>query len=250
MIEVADILREAGEPYRQRFGDRMLPSHAKVMRDLEQCRTPALGGHLLQCDHCSGTQYAYHSCRNRHCPKCHVDETARWIERQQRRLLPCPDFLLTFTLPAELRDLTRSHQSIIYNLLMRAAAQALLTLAADPRYLGARPGILAVLHTWTRDLRFPPHVHLLVTSRRVTDGGRTWRSPKNGGFLVPCRPLSVLFRATFREGLCHLGLVDHVPRNAWRQKWVVHALHAGNGDQVLEYLGRYVYRVALTNSRI
>jgi len=133
---------------------------------------------------------------------------------------------------------------------MRSAAQPLVTLAADPRYLVARPGILAVFHTWTRDLRFQPHVHFLVTAGGVTDDGRTWREPRNGGFLVPCRPLSVLFRAKFRDALCRDGLVARVPGNAWRRKWVVHALHAGNGDQVLEYLGRYVYRVALTNSRI
>jgi hypothetical protein len=144
----------------------------------------------------------------------------------------------------------RSHQKVVYGLLMRAAAQALLSLAADSRYLGARPGILAVLHTWTRALLFHSHVHLLVTAGGVTPDGTTWRMPRNGGFLVPCRPLSVLFRAKFRDALGRHGLLNEVRRKAWRKKWVVHALHAGGGHPVLEYLGRYVYRVAISNSRI
>ena len=196
MFEVADIFREAGQAYRGRFAARMLPSHLRAMRDIERCRTAALGGHLRQCDDCGALQYSYHSCRNRHCPKCHGDQTRRRLEQQRARVLPCSYFLLTFTLPAQLRDLARAHQKVVYGILMRAAAQSLLKLTADLRYLGARPGIIAVLHTWTRAMLYHPHAHLLVTAGGLTGDGRIWRYPTRPEFLVPGHALSVIFRAS------------------------------------------------------
>ena len=175
MLEVADVFREAGPAYRQRFGSRMLPSHLKAMRDIERCRTQALGGHLRQCDRCATLQYSYHSCRNRHCPKCQGDQTQAWLDRQRARLLPCPYFLLTFTLPDPIRRLARSHQKAVYGILLSAAAQSLLELTADPRWLGARPAVLAVLHTWTRDLRYHSHAHLLVSAGGLRPDRRVWR---------------------------------------------------------------------------
>ena len=137
MLEVAEILRRHGPAYRAQFGDRLLPSHARAMRDLAQCRTAACGGQVTQCDHCAQRVYVYHSCRNRHCPKCHGAQTERWLEAQRTRLLPCPYFLLTFTLPSELRPLARAHQTVLYGALLRCAAAALQTLARDLRHLGA-----------------------------------------------------------------------------------------------------------------
>ena len=250
MLELADIFREAGAAYRAAYGPRMLPSHRKAMRDIEACRTPALGGHLRSCDHCDTRQYSYHSCRNRHCPKCHTDQTQRWLQRQESRLPPCPYFLVTFTLPAELRRLARSHQKLVYGLLMRAAAEALLKLTADPRYLGARPGGLAVLHTWTRALVYHPHVHMLVTAGGWRAAEQRWVAPKRANFLVPGRPLSVLFRGILRDALRKADLYDQVPAGVWKKNWVVHLQHAGSGKAVLGYLARYVYRVALPNSRL
>ena len=249
MLEVADIFRAAGGAYRAKFGPLMLPSHFKVMADIERCRTAALGGHLRECDQCGEQLYSYHSCRNRHCPKCGGDRSRRWLDRQRSRLLPCPYFLLTFTLPEELRDIARSHQRQVYGLLMAAAGQALKLLAADPRYLGAQPGIIGVLHTWTRDLLYHPHVHLLCTAGGLTESGE-WRATRNPSFLVPCRALSVIFRAKIRDGLAELGLAAGLPRKLWRRKWVVHCQHAGTGVHVLDYLGRYLYRVAIANSRL
>src|SRR6266478_6276395 len=136
MLELAEIIRLHGAAYLARFADRILPSHRRALRDLEACRTPALGGHVHQCDHCGRQVYAYHSCRNRHCPKCHRDQTERWLTAQQTRLLPCPYFLLTFTLPAELRPLAFAQQKKVYGLLLRCAAAALQKLALDPRYVG------------------------------------------------------------------------------------------------------------------
>jgi hypothetical protein len=202
------------------------------------------------CDHCGARQYSYHSCRNRHCPKCHGEQTQRWLERQRARLLPCAYFLLTFTLPAELRALAYAHQKLVYGVLMTAAASALLKLAADPRYLGARPGLLAVLHTWTRALLYHPHVHMLVTAGGVRDADRLWVGPRHAAFLVPGRALSRLFRAKVRAGLRKAQLLEQVPAIAWRHEWVVHVQHAGTGEKVLDYLGRYVFRIAIVNSRL
>src|SRR6266508_1518108 len=169
MLELADIVRAAGEVYQRRHASTLLPSQRRALRDIVACRTAALGGHVRACDHCGTRQYSYHSCRNRHCPKCHGEQTQRWLDRQRARLLPCAYFLPTFTLPAELRALAWAHQKLVYGLLMTAAAAALLKLSADPRYLGARPGVLAVLHTWTRALLYHPHVHMLVTAAGLSD---------------------------------------------------------------------------------
>ena len=250
MLEVSDIFRAAAAAYRQVFGSRMPPTHLKAMRDIEQCRTSALGGHLRRCDCCHKEQYSYHSCRNRHCPKCHTDQTRRWLHHQRSRLLSCPYFLLTFTLPAPLRRLARSHQKLLYGILMTQAAKALMKLAADERYLGARPGVMAVLHTWTRAMLYHPHVHMLVTAGGLTRDGNHWRTPRHGDFLVPCRALSVIFRGKVRAALKQAGFLDQVPGEVWRSNWVVHARHAGTGDKVLEYLSRYLFRIAMANSRL
>jgi hypothetical protein len=250
MLEVAEIIRQHGAAYRAHVGDRLLPSQARVLRDLAACRTAYFGGQLTQCSHCDRQVYRYHSCRNRHCPKCHGDQTERWIETQRAQLLPCPYYLVTFTLPQELRALAFGHQKTVYGVLMRSAAAALQQLTADPRYVGAPVGCLAVLHTWTRALLYHPHVHLLVTAGGLSPGGTQWVSAKHRAFLVPVRALSVIFRAKVCAGLRRAGLLDHVPTGAWTTPWVVHAQPAGEGQRVLEYLGRYVFRIAITNSRL
>jgi hypothetical protein len=250
MLEVADIVRLHGAAYRARFGDRLLPSHARAMHDIEACRTAYFGGHLKQCDSCGRKRFSYHSCGNRHCPKCHGEQTERWLERQRARILPCRYYLLTFTLPGELRALARSHQKALYAALMRSAAAALQALALDARYLGARIGALAVLHTWTRALAYHPHVHLLATAGGLSADGAEWIAPKHHAYLVPVHALSVLFRAKMCAALKLARLLDRTPRPLWKKNWVVHCQSAGAGDKVLEYLGRYVFRVALANSRL
>jgi Putative transposase/Transposase zinc-binding domain len=252
VLEVADILREAGPAYRESFASRMPRSHLQAMRAIENCRTAALGGHVLACDQCHVKQYTYHSCRNRHCPKCQGQEGQRWLDAQRARLLPVPYFLLTFTLPAELRSVARSNPKLVYGILMTAAAEALLELASNPRYLGARPGMISVLHTWTRAMTFHPHAHLLVTAGGLSPDGERWLAPKNPKFLVPGYALGVLFRAKVRDALKKAQLFEEVPSSAWakNKKWVVHVKHAGTGTKVLEYLARYVFRIAITNSRL
>lgn len=250
MLEVADIFRLHGVAYRALFGDRLLPSQARAMRDIEACRTAYLGGHLKQCDHCGRKVYAYHSCRNRHCPKCHQNHTERWLQQQRARLLPCLYYLLTFTLPRELRALAFFHQKKVYGLLMRCAAAALLKLSLDPRFVGGRIGCLAVLHTWTRAMLYPPHVHLLVTAGGLSVEGTQWIEPRNAAFLVPVQALSIIFRAKMRTALKQAGLLEQAPPQVWKKNGVVHCQPAGHGRKVLEYLGRYIFRIAISNSRL
>ncbi|MCP4996075.1 MAG: transposase, partial [Gammaproteobacteria bacterium] len=161
-VDLAEIFRQHGPAYRQKYGDRMLPSHRNAMRAITQCRTPALGGHIYCCPQCDTTHYLYHSCRNRHCPQCQQEAGQQWLAKQAELLLPVPYFLLTFTLPSELRPLARSHQRKLYNLLFRASAAATQELALDPRLLGGHIGMIGVLHTWGRDMSYHPHVHYLV----------------------------------------------------------------------------------------
>ena len=247
MLEVADIFRGHAAAYRAQY--QLLPSQARALQDIEACRTAYFGGHLKQCDHCGGQVYAYHSCRNRHCPKCHGDQTERWLTQQETRLLPCPYFLVTFTLPAELRSLAFAHQKKVYGLMMRCAGAALQKLALDPRYLGGRLGCLAVLHTWTRAMLYHPHVHLLVTGGGLSHDGKEWLAV-NPAFLMPEGALAEIFRAKLCAALKKTGLLAPVPRQLWKKDWVVHCKAAGQGRKVLNYLARYIFRVAISNSRL
>lgn len=249
MLELADIVRTVRPEERASW--RLLPSQRRVLEAIEQCRTAALGGEVYQCDHCGQHHYSYHSCGNRHCPKCHGKQTAQWLEQQRARLLPCPYYLVTFTLPAELRGLAREHPQAVYGLLLGCAAASLQKLLADPQWLGAQASLLAVLHTWTRAMLYHPHVHFLVSAGGLSPDGQQWRRPPNPNFLVPVHALSKIFRAKVRDAL-QRKLSQTIPPELWQRhkKWVVHAQPAGQGEKVLEYLGRYVFRIALANSRL
>lgn len=248
MVELADIFRLHGPAYRAKFSARMLPSHRRAMQDIETCRTEALGGQLYFCARCDEQRYSYHSCKNRHCPKCQNEQANDWLEKQQSLRLPIQHFLVTFTLPDELRSLARSHQKTIYNLLFRASSAALLQLAQDPRFVGARLGTVGVLHTWTRQLLYHPHVHFIVTGGGLTADG-SWKFSRPD-FLVPVKALSRIFRAKFRDQLKKTELFDRVDAQAWKKKWVVHSEPVGTGEAAFKYLAPYVFRVAISNNRI
>jgi hypothetical protein len=250
MREVAEIVRLHGEAYRQKFGPVLTSAQNQALQDIQHCRTAFFGGHVHQCGHCGREIYSYHSCRNRSCPKCHHNQTERWLAAQRKRLPACSYYLLTFTLPRELHAIARAHPKNVYSLLIRTAAAALQKLARDPRFLGARLGALAVLHSWTRALMFHPHVHLLVTAGGLSFHDSRWIKPRNPAFLVPVRALSILFRAKFCAALNKAGFLPAVPASVWKKPWVVHSQHAGSGQKVLDYLGRYVFRIAISNSRI
>jgi hypothetical protein len=248
MVELAHIVRQFGPVYQQTYQDQLLPSHRRAIHDICHCRTAVFGGHLYACPDCHTTQYSYHSCQNRHCPKCQHQAGQDWLLRQQGLLLPVPYFLLTFTLPAEMRPLALGQQKLIYNLLFRAAAAATQQLAQDPRFVGGQVGMVGVLHTWGRNLAYHPHVHFLVPGGGVDEDGR-WLSSRHN-FLFPVRALSVLFRAKFRDALKRTSFFDQVPPTAWQQTWVVHCKPVGDGRAALKYLAPYIFRVAISNRRI
>ncbi len=248
MVEVADIFRAHGEEYRAKFGQRMLPSHLRAMRAIESCRTPALGGQVYYCEDCDETLFSYHSCKNRHCPKCQNHQAQEWLEKQKELLLPVNYFLVTFTLPDELRQLARSNQREVYNLLFRASAEALQQLAADPRFVGGQLGMVGVLHTWTRALVYHPHVHYIVSGGGLETEGR-WRASREN-FLVPVEALSMLFRAKVRDQMKKAGLADDIEERVWKKDWVVHSEPVGSGESAFKYLAPYIFRVAISNNRI
>src|SRR5262249_32269126 len=208
-----------------------------------------LGGSLFVCDTCGGLDYAYHSCRNRHCPKCHYGPSQLWLEGLRERLLPCSYYFITFTLPAALPPLARSHQRTVHDLLFREAAAPLQLLADEPQWVGAKLGILAVLHTWARDLSYHPHVHLLATAGGLTDQGDAWRKPAHSRFLVPGYALSKIFCAKVRDALDREDLLGQVDPAVFRQSWNVHLEHAGDGEHAAESLPGYAHRVALPTAR-
>lgn len=248
MPEVADIFRLHGPAYRAKYANRMPPSHLRTMHDIESCRTPSLGGEVYLCNECEHYSYSYHSCKNRHCPKCQNQQASDWLERQKDSLLPVRHFMVTFTLPAALRGLARSHQKTLYNILFRASSRALLQLASDPRFVGAQIGMVGVLHTWTRDLQYHPHVHYIATGGGLTDNGY-WQASRRD-FLVHVKPLGIIFRAKFRDELKKAGLFNQVDRRVWKKDWVVHSEPVGSGVAAFKYLAPYIFRVAISNNRI
>lgn len=250
MLELADIFREAGPRYLEAHAERMLPSHRRAMHDIIACRTPALGGSLYRCDDCAALDYAYHSCRNRHCPTCQEDRAQDWLERVRARLLPCDHYLLTFTLPSELRALARSHQASVYAALLREAAAAVQTLADARTWVGGTVGILAVLHTWSRTMEYHPHAHLLVTAGGLTPDGAAWVTPAHPRFLMPGSALSAIFRAKMRDVFGRAELLGAIDPAVWTRPWTVHVQPIGSGEHATRYLARYVYHVALTNHRL
>ena len=205
---------------------------------------------MFACDHCGRLEYSYHSCRNRSCPKCHKSDTQAWLQARENDLLPVPYYHVIFTLPQELRGYTRQYQKDVYGLLIKSAADAILKLTADPKYVGGRVGVMAVLHTWGSNLSYHPHVHCLVTGGGLSPDRQTWM-PARDNYLVPIVALSRLFRGIFLDRIRRKFSALHLPECLWKKDWVVHCKPAVQGTRkVLQYLARYIHRVAITNSRI
>jgi len=267
-LEVADIFRDHGAAWRDARAGHLSLGQLKVMSAIERCRSAALGGHLLCCEDCAQIQIAYNSCRNRHCPKCQGSAARRWLQDRQADLLPVDYYHVVFTLPAPISDIAYHNKAVIYHLLFKAAAETLLTIAADPKRLGARLGITAVLHTWGSALTHHPHLHCIVPGGGLSLDGQRWVSCKSG-FFLPVRVLSRLFRRLLLDKLSaaylagklqffgqHQNLADARDFAAYlaplRQiDWVVYAKRPFAGPEaVLAYLSRYTHRVAISNSRL
>lgn len=252
VVDLADILRRHWPRYEQQYGSRLLPSHRRLVSAILQCRTSALGGHLYACAPCSVHHYAYHSCNHRSCPKCGHHEATAWIDQQQAYLLPVPYALVTFTLPAQLRLFCRSAQKFWYHQLFCQSAATLQDVAARPKYLGGRLGFLGILQTWTRDLRYHPHVHYLVPTGGLSPDGHHWRRPPNPKFFLPERVLSARFRSRFKRLLRqhHPSLFQRIPARVWKLQWVVDVELVGSGQAALQYLSAYIYKTAITSQRL
>ena len=267
-LEVADIFRAHGPAWREAQRGRLSLGQLKVMSAITQCRTAALGGHVLRCDGCGTDQVSYNSCRNRHCPKCQSVAAQRWLDARQADLLPVEYYHVVFTLPAPIADIAYTNKAALYGLLFDVAASALQTIAADPKHLGARIGATLVLHTWGSALTHHPHVHGIVPGGGLSADGPQWVACRPG-FFLPVRVLSRLFRRRFLEELQrlhdagklrffgeHEGLSDAHAFSHWlapmRQcEWVVYAKRPFAGPEaVLAYLSRYTHRVAISNSRL
>jgi ribosomal protein L37AE/L43A len=249
MPSIAEIFIRYRSDYVRQFGPGLLPSHRRAMNAIIACRTSRLGGSLYRCPSCGRKHYSYHSCGNRHCPRCGHDTAEKWAQAQSALIPRVPCFLVTVTVPHDLHGLIRSHQNDLYRLMFQASSEAIKKLCADPRHLGAQPGMLGVLHTWGRDMGYHPHVHFVVPAGGIDAKGR-WLPTRYPDFLVPVKALSLIFRAKFRDGLKTLGLYHQVPAHVWNKPWVIHCQPAGRGPEVIRYLARYVYRVALSNNRI
>jgi len=267
-LEVADIFRENGPAWREAQRGHLSLAQLRVMSAITQCRTAALGGHVLRCDGCGTDQIAYNSCRNRHCPKCQSPAAQRWLDARQADLLPVEYYHVVFTLPAPIADLAYQNKAVFYGLLFDVAAEVLQTIAADPKHLGARIGATLVLHTWGSALTHHPHVHGIVPGGGLSPDGTQWIACRPG-FFLPVRVLSRLFRRRFLEELQglhqagklkffgeHVSLADAQAFKQWlapmRQcEWVVYAKRPFAGPSaVLAYLSRYTHRVAISNSRL
>ena len=267
-FEVADVFRRYGEAYRQQHAASMSAGQRRVMSAIEVCRTSALGGHLERCDRCGYERNAFNSCRDRHCPKCQCLARAQWIEERQSELLDVPYFHVVFTVPQEIAAIAYQNKEMVYGILFQATAETLKTIAADPKHLGAEIGFFAVLHSWGQNLQFHPHLHGVVPGGGLSADGQRWISCRPD-FFLPVRVLSHLFRRLFLESLQHAfdsGKLEFFntleslrDRRAFVQfvdrmkdcDWVVYAKRPFAGpQQVLDYVGRYTHRVAISNNRL
>ncbi len=267
-LEVADIFRTQGNQWRRDHAGHISLAQLKVMSAIEQCRTAALGGHVLHCTACDHVEVAYNSCRNRHCPKCQASSAFRWLEARQVDLLPVAYYHVVFTLPEPISAVAYYNKRVIYTILFQAAAQTLLTIGADPKHLGAKLGLTLVLHTWGSSLTHHPHVHGIVPGGGLSVDGEHWVSCRPG-FFLPVRVLSRLFRRLFLEQLLkayqsgllqfysdYKHLTEPKAFTNWlkplrQNDWVVYAKQPFAGpQQVLAYLARYTHRVAIANSRL
>ena len=266
-LEVADVVRQYGEAFRQRYGHTLCGEQHRALRAIELCYTAALGGHKTRCDSCGHEGLAYNPCGNRSCPKCHSAARAAWLINRQRDVLPTPYVHTVFTLPQDLSPLVLHNPRVLYGLLFRTVSQSLLDIAGDPKHLGAELGGLAVLHTWGQQLQFHPHLHCVLPAGGLAPDGSRW-VPCQPEFFLPVRVLSRRFRRLYLAGLTDLYGRGELPLTGrcrelaeptpWRRllaalrdkEWVVYAKEPCDSEQVLKYLSRYVYRVAISNHRL
>lgn len=250
-MDLADLIRRHAPAYLDRFGERMPKAHRAALEAILRCHTQACGGSLYVCPDCGEMHYSYHGCGHRACGQCGHAQAQAWLERQTARLLPVHYFLATFTIPEALRGPFRHEQRFFYDLLMRESAATLQDVAAQPRYLNGRLGMLAVLHTWSRQLIYHPHVHFVIPGVALCQDG-TLQWPANPEYLLPVQRLSARFRTRMRLAIQEQrpALYAQLAPAVWRKPWVVHLESAGTGRNALQYLSRYIYKTAISSARL
>ncbi|OGA35207.1 MAG: transposase [Betaproteobacteria bacterium RIFCSPLOWO2_12_FULL_62_13b] len=250
MGAIQEIFRRDGSAYRAQFGETMPASHARVIDAIIDCRSAASGSVLYQCEDCGEPHVAARCCGNRHCPVCQQGKAEAWLIRQLERQLPTPYFMLTFTVPASLREFLRRHPREGYGALFAASAGAIKTLASDDKHLGAdTPGFFGVLHTWGRQLQYHPHIHYVVPGGGFDSVDGRWHAADRG-FFLPVRALSPIFRAKFRDAMAAAGLLAQIDAEVWTVNWNVNCQPVGDAQASLKYLSRYVFKVGISEGRI
>lgn len=247
---IGEIFRQYGPAYRRKHAARMTADQRRAMDLLARCRTGELGAAVYRCDACGTSHAIPRSCGNRHCPQCQGHKAKTWLDRQLEKLLPCAYFLITFTIPQELRRFALAHPRECYRAMFDASAATLRELATNPKHIGSSGlGFTGVLHTWGRTLSYHPHIHFLVPGGAISEDGQEWL-PSRVDFFVPVKAASVIYRAKFKALMAEAGLLDQIPAAVWSKEWVVHSKAVGEGRRALRYLAPYVYRVAISNRRI
>jgi len=250
MSSINEIFRDYGPQYLERFGQDMPQQHRKALADICSCRTEAKGSVVYRCPDCHEIHVVHRACGNRHCPGCQQQKGQKWLERMLEQQLPGHHFLVTFTVPEEVREFFRSNQRIAYSAFFAASSEAMRTLAAEPRFGdGDLAGFFGVLHTWGRQLQYHPHIHYVVTGGFLDSKTERWH-PTSTGFYLPVRALATLVRAKFRERIAKVGLLEMIPAQAWSKGWNVNCQAVGSACASIKYLTPYVFRVAIANSRI
>jgi Putative transposase/Transposase zinc-binding domain len=250
MTTINEIFRTFGPEYLERYCRVMPEVHHKVIDAIIACRTELCGVALYECESCGQLHRVFRSCGNRHCPTCQHHKTRQWLEKQMKRQLPGHHFLLTFTVPESLRQFIRKNQRVAYSALFKASSEAMKKLALDEKFIGADlPGFFGVLHTWGRTLEYHPHIHYIVPGGALSTSDGLWH-PSRIDFYLPVRALSQIFKAKFRDEMKEADLFDQIPPDVWQIDWNVNSQAVGSSEASLKYLAPYIFRVAISNSRI
>lgn len=250
MSKLSEILRLHYLEYIKKFGPRMPSSHRKVFDAIMNCRKGKYGVSIFECEKCGGRHFNLNCCGNRHCPICQNDKNEKWLKKQMEALLPCNYFLITFTVPQELRSTALNNQEQVYSGMFKASKDALSKLAQDPKYIGkGETGFFGVLHTWGRQITYHPHIHYIVPGGAMSKNGNEWISARDNYF-VPAKALARIYKAKLRDILKKKGFDDIEKTGAWQKEWVINTRAVGNGKSSLKYLAPYVFRVAISENRI
>lgn len=249
-MTINEIFQEYTQEYIERFGETMPSEHRKVINAIINCRTQYYGTMIYQCEECGQTHTVFRSCGNRHCPNCQHHKTHQWLMKQMQRQLPGHHFMITFSVPQLLRQFIRSHQRVCYSALFKASSETMKKLAADEKYIGGDlSGFLGVLHTWGRQLVYHPHIHYVVPGGALSKKDDRWY-PSRVHFYLPVKAMSKIFKAKFRDEMSKSNLYTDIPEEVWEQEWVVNCQAVGVGAHSVKYLAPYVFKVAISNSRI